>query len=126
GILEVHRLPDALIRPEIRHPRLVEPGPQLLPPVARNGDRNVLDGADRLDAGLQAQPGEVEEAEQRLVAEVKEEVRRPLVVPVLDQLHQRKLEQVLIELDRALNVGTYQRSVMDASPRSRLTFRGRT
>src|SRR5262245_9722611 len=55
GVLEVHRLRDALVGPEVRHPRLVEPGTQPLPPISGYRDRDVLDRADRLDAGRQAQ-----------------------------------------------------------------------
>ena len=69
GVLEVHRLLDA------RDPgrRSVTPASSsrsrsLLPPVARHRDRDVLHAADRLDARLEPEPGEVEEAEQRLVA----------------------------------------------------------
>ena len=79
----------------------------------------MLHAADRLDARLEAQPGEVEEAQQGLVAEVEEEVRRPGVVAVLDQLDQREAQQVLVEPDRLLDVGADQRGVVDAAARCR-------
>src|SRR5689334_19311940 len=87
-VLEVHRLGDALVWTEVRDPGRVELGPQVLPAVARYGDRDVLDRPDRLDAWVQAQAREVEEAQQGLVAQIEEEVGRALIVPVLDQLHQ--------------------------------------
>jgi len=74
----------------------------------------VLDSADRLDPGFEAQTREVEEAEQRLVAEIEEEVGGPGVVAVLDQLDEREAQQVLVELDRLLDVGADQGRVVDA------------
>ena len=65
---------------------------------------DVLDGADRLDPGLEPETGEVEEAQEGLVAEVEEEVRRPLVVTVLGQLDQREPQQPLVELDGLLDI----------------------
>ena len=50
------------------------------------------------------EPGEIEEGEEIAVADVEEEVRRPLVVAVLEELGQRELEQALIERDRLLDV----------------------
>jgi hypothetical protein len=75
----------------------------------------VLHAADPLRQLVQSQPGEVEEAEQRVVAEVEEEVRRSRVVTVLDQLDQREAEQPLVEVDRPLDVTADQRGVMDAT-----------
>ena len=58
------------------------------------------------DLGVRAQveTGEVEEGEQVAVADVEEEVRRALVVAVLEQLGQGEPEQVLVEADRPLDV----------------------
>src|ERR1035438_7367616 len=63
-------------------------------------------------------PGEVEEPEQVVMADVEEEMARPGVVPVLDQLHQRKSEELLVELDRLLQVPADQREMMDTLDRA--------
>ena len=73
----------------------------------------MLDAAETLGCLLQPQPGEVEEAEQRVVAEVEEEVRRARVVAVLDQLDEREAQQPLVERDRLLDVAADQRGVVD-------------
>ena len=44
--------------------------------------------------------GEVEEGEHVAVADVEEQVRAALVVAVLEELHEREPEQVLVEGDR--------------------------
>src|SRR4029453_10945963 len=106
GVFEVHRLLDPTVRSCVLHARLVQPAADLLPTVSGSRDRDVLDRSDGLDAWLQSQPGEVEEAQQRLVAKVEEEVRRPCIVTVLDQLNQRESEQALIKLDRLLDCAT--------------------
>ena len=66
-------------------------------------------------ARLEAEAGEVEEAQQRGVAQIEEEVRRARVVPVLDQLDQRKTQQTLVELDRGGWIGADQGGMVDAS-----------
>src|SRR3954470_4928305 len=81
GVLEVHRLLDPEVGARVLHTCGVQLVPDLLPAVPWGGDGDVLDAADRLDAGLQAETGEVEEAEQGLVAEVEEQVRGAGVVP---------------------------------------------
>ena len=48
-------------------------------------------------------------------ADVEEEVRRALVVAVLEQLDEREAEQVLVEADRALGIGADQREVVHAA-----------
>ena len=116
-VLEVHRLLDAQVRPGVLHALRVQLVAQALPAVAGHRDGDVLDAADRLDARLEPEAGEVEEAEQGLVAEVEEEVRGAVVVAVLDQLDQREAEQTLVELDGLLDVGADQRGVMDAAAR---------
>src|ERR1700712_2907063 len=115
GVFEVHRLLDAAIGSGVLPAGLVETCTDLFPPVPRRGDGDVLHAADRLHAGLEAEPWEVEESEQRLVAEVEEEVRRPGVVAVLHQLDEREPEDVLVERGRALAVGADQGGVVDAS-----------
>src|SRR3954463_16611993 len=115
GILEVHRLLDPAVRPGVLDPGRVEALPRRLPPAPGRRDREVLDPADRLDAGLEPETGEVEEPEQGLVAEVEEEVRRARVVAVLDQLHEREPQQSLVELDGLLDVGADQCGMVDAS-----------
>ena len=64
---------------------------------------------------LEAEAREVEEGEHVAVADVEEEVRRALVVTVLEQLDEREPEQVLVEADRALGVGADQREMVHAA-----------
>ena len=59
--------------------------------------------------------GEVEEAEQVVVADVEEEVAGARVVPVLHQLDQREAEELLVEPDRLLDVRADQRQVVHAA-----------
>ena len=51
------------------------------------------------------------------MADVEEEVCRPLVVAVLEQLRERELEHVLIEGDRCLDVTREEREVMETGRR---------
>jgi len=74
-------------------------------PMADAGGRVVVvQSAEDLLVWPDVQSGEVEEGDQVAVADVEEEVRRPGVVAVLDQLGQRELEQALIEPDGLLDV----------------------
>jgi iron complex transport system ATP-binding protein len=79
------------------------------------GDRDVLHAAEAFGCGFEAKAREVKEPEQGVVAQVEEEVGRPRVVAVLDQLDQRKPEQALVERDGLLDVAADQRGVMDAA-----------
>src|SRR5690349_8486046 len=124
-IAQVERLGNAAGRPVVRDAVVVEHLAQLGVPVRGHRDRDVLHGPDRLDTLLQAEAREVEEAEQGLVAEVEEEVRRARVVPVLHQLDEREAEQALVELDRPLDVAADQRGVVDPPPGRRRALRGR-
>ena len=71
--------------------------------------------ADALDTRLQSQTRKVEERQQIVVADVEKQVRRAFVVAVLHQLDQRKAEQLLVELDRLLDVAADERHVVDAA-----------
>src|SRR2546426_12089344 len=62
---------------------------------------------------------EIEEGKQVPMADVEEEVRRALVVAVLEQLRERELEQVLIEGDGRLDVAREESEVMEAARRRR-------
>src|SRR5262245_64876124 len=62
---------------------------------------------------------EVEEAEQITVADVEEEVRRALVVTVLDEIDQREAQHVLIEADGLFDVAADQGHVMESPSRRR-------
>ena len=77
----------------------------------------MVEVAERLHVGAEVEAGEVEEREQVPVAHVEEEVRRPLVVPVAEQLGERELQEALVELDRLLDIGADQRDVVDAAGR---------
>ena len=64
--------------------------------------------------------GEVEEAEQVVVADVEEEVARAGVVAVLDQFDEREAEEVLVEPDGLLDVLADERGVVHAARAARL------
>ena len=65
-----------------------------------------------------AEPGEVEEGEQVVVADVEEEVVRARVVAVLEDLRQRELQHALVELDGPPDVGAQQREVVQTASRA--------
>src|SRR5437763_15221718 len=79
-VAQVERLGDASLRTVVRDALLVQLLPQRRMSVGGYGYRDVLDGADALLGGLQPEAGEVEEPEQRGVAEIEEEVRGAGVV----------------------------------------------
>src|SRR5262249_54377811 len=83
----------------------------------RHRDREVVEATEDLGVGTEVEPREVEEREQVAVADVEEEVRRALVVAVLEELGERELEHVLVEADRRLHVARDQREVMHAARR---------
>src|SRR5439155_493339 len=116
GILEVHRLLDAAVGPDVRNPRAVEPALQRLERLWCHRDGNVLNTAEAFRHRLEAEAGEVEEREHVARADVEEEVRRAFVVAVLEELYEREAEHVLVEGDRALGIGTDQREVMHPAP----------
>src|SRR5262249_41112451 len=70
--------------------------------------------ADAFLSRFEAETREVEETEQRAVAEVEEEVRRAGIVPVLRDFHAREAEQPVVELDRLLHVAADERGMVDA------------
>ncbi len=90
-VAEVHRLLDTTVRTHIGNAVLVQAVFQLFEVrrVGRDGD--VLDPADSLLCLAQAKPGEVEEPEQVVVADVEEEVGRTGVVAVLETCRRRPL-----------------------------------
>ena len=83
---------DSLVWAAVLHTGIVESLAELFPAVSRGGDRDVLHGPDGLDSGLESEAREVEEAQQSLVAEVEEEVRRAFVVTIFDQFDEGKSE----------------------------------
>ena len=101
------------------HSRRLELRPQVLPPVGRDRDRDVVQAAEHLGVVAEVQAGEVEEREEVAVADVEEEVGRALVVAVLEQLGERELEQALVEVDRPLDVAREQREVVQPTRRRR-------
>src|SRR5262249_55810995 len=115
GVLEVDRLLDTHVGPEVLDTGGGQPALCVLEHFWGHRDRDVLDPAEPLPYGLESEGGEVEEAEQVAVADVEEEVRRPRVVAVLEQLHEREADELLIEADRPLGIGADQSKVMDAA-----------
>jgi V8-like Glu-specific endopeptidase len=98
----------------VRHTRGVQLAAQVVPLLLRHRDRDVVDVAEGLLVRAEIQAREVEERQQVPVAHVEEEVVRPLVVPVPEDLRQRELQDALVELDRLLHVRADQRRVVDA------------
>jgi hypothetical protein len=74
----------------------------------------VVQAAQHFRVRAHVQPGEVEEGQQVAVADVEEKVRGPLVVPVLDHLGQRELQDALVKADRPFHVRADQGGVVDA------------
>ena len=83
----------------------LELGAEVLPPVRGDGDREVVEPTEDLGVVAEAEVGEVEEGDRVAVAEVEEEVGGALVVAVLEEIRERELEHVLVEVDRPLDVG---------------------
>jgi hypothetical protein len=75
----------------------------------------VVQSAEHLSVGREIQTGEVEERQGVAVADVEEEVRRALIVPVLEDLGQWEAQQVLVEADGRLDIGGQQRQVVNTA-----------
>ena len=82
----------------------------------------MVKAAQHLGVRPEVEAGEVEERERVAVTDVEEEVRASLVVAVLEQLGERELEHVLIEADRALDIGAEQRDVVHTARGARRTL----
>jgi hypothetical protein len=65
----------------------------------------VVEAAEDLGVGAEVEAGEVEEGEQVALAEIEEEVVRARVIPVLEDLGERELEQFLVEAHGGFDVG---------------------
>ena len=87
---------------------------QVLPAPGLNRDRDVVQPAQHLGVGAEVEAGEVEEGQQVAVADVEEEVGRPLVVAILEEFGHRKLENPLVEGNGSLDIRRQQRKVMHA------------
>src|SRR4051812_6243078 len=114
GIAEVQRDPAVLGDLDRRRGQFLL---EVLPPVGGHADRHVVQTPEDLTVRLQVQPRKVEERQQIGVADVEEEVRRTVVVAVLDELGQRELEQLLIEPDGSFDVAADERRVMQSAAR---------
>ena len=75
----------------------------------------MMEAAEDLRIGTEAEVREVEEGQCVVVAQIEEQVRRTLIVAVLEQLDQWESEQLLVEADRPLHVGTQEREMMHAA-----------
>src|SRR5689334_14835739 len=122
GVAEVDAVVDAALRADVLDARGLQLHLRRVEIGLRGGQREVLHAADRLLEIRVVVAGEVEEAEQVAVADVEEEVAGPLVVAVLDQLHQGEPEDVLVEADGLLDVLRDQREVVDAAHGARRTL----
>jgi hypothetical protein len=71
GVGEVHR---HVAVDDVLHPGFVEPRDDLTPPFRLHRDGEVVEPAKDLGVRSDVQPGEVEERQQVLVADVEEEV----------------------------------------------------
>src|SRR5471032_3247595 len=76
-----------------------------------------METAENLRVTTEVETGKVEEREEVAVPDVEEEMRRALVVAILEELGERKLQQILIEGDRPLNVARQQREVVQPARR---------
>ena len=73
-VAQIEAVLDAAVRPEIFDARLVQLSPGRLEMFAIDGNRNVLDAADRLVEVRMIVAREVEEAQEIAVPDVEEEV----------------------------------------------------
>src|SRR5258707_3621025 len=99
----------------VRDGGLVQLAPEVRPRFRGDGDGDVMQAAEQRGVRAEIQTGEGEDREQVPVPDVEEEVAGALVVPVLDYLGQRELQDALVEPDRALNVRAEQGGVVDAA-----------
>src|SRR5205823_8801642 len=123
--LEVHRVGQAPIRADVVDVLLVEARPQEVERLTGDGDGDVLDTSVRLLGGAEPEAGEVEEGEQVVMADVEEDVRRPGIVTVLHGLDEWEAEEVLVELDRPVDVAADEGEVVDSLGRGGGTELGR-
>ena len=82
----------------------------------------MVEPAEHLGVVAEVEAREVEEGEQVAVADVEEEVRRALVVAVLEELGERELEEILVERDGRLDVAGQQCDVVHAARRRGLAL----
>ncbi len=98
---------------------------EVVPACRLDRERDVVEPAEHLRVVAEVEPREVEEGEEVAVADVEEEVRRALVVAVLEQLGERELEEILIERDGRLDVSGQQCDVVHTARRRGLALLGR-
>ncbi len=101
------------------HAGRVELGLEVLPPLGRHRQGQVLQPAEHLGVGPEVEAGEVEERQRVAVADVEEEVGGAPVVTVLEHVGEGELEQVLVEAHGLLHVGAQQGHVVHAPRRRR-------
>ena len=76
-----------------------------------------MEPAQHLGVRPEAEIREVEESKRVVVTQIEEEVGRPFVISVLEELDQWKAEEPLVEADCPLYVGADQCQMMDAARR---------
>ena len=75
----------------------------------------MVEAAEHLGVGAEVEARQVKERQQVAVADVEEEVVRPGVIAVLEDVGKRELEEALVELDRPAHIGREERDVVDAA-----------
>ena len=85
--------------------------------LGRDRDRDVVQPTEHLAVLPEVEAGEVEIGEIVIVTDIEEEVGGTPVVPVLEELGQRELQQVLLERDRPLDVTAQQGEMVQAPGR---------
>src|SRR5690349_2213386 len=83
GVADVQAVLDAAVGAQVLESGLVQLGLDLVEPLGRGREGQVLDGADRLGERRVVVAREVEEPQQVLGPEVEEEVAGAVVVAVL-------------------------------------------
>src|SRR5262249_2683587 len=113
GVAEVERATDLLIG----HPSGIEFGLDALPLCRLHGQCQVMEAPEYLLVRAQVQPWKIEESNGVAMANIKEEVRRALVIAVLKDIGQGKFQQSLVELYGPLHVGAEQCHMVYAARR---------
>jgi hypothetical protein len=74
-----------------------------------------MQAAKYLGVGPKVEARQIEEREAVPITDIEEEMRRALIVPVLEHIGKRETKKVLVEPDGALDIGDKQRHMMHAT-----------
>ena len=103
-------------------PRRLQLGDEPGPLFGRDRDGDVMKAPEDLAVLPEVEPGEIEVRQVIAVTDIEEEVGRAPVVPILEELGEGELEEVLVEVDSPFDIAREQGEVMKTPGRRGRTF----